>query len=428
MKKPIAKLIIVVTTAFILSAGCARDISSEPSKNSELSPSNQTAEISSVSESSSQEKELSVSDNTDDWQMEEEYQKIETTFSDSMESLHTLGITNSHILLSAAKEKAQRICAIMDYDLKNKTWREIGNYNNWDAELADWIQMGAKTYFAYNDFFEDQYRMICINTDNQEVTHPTTFDYYSPKASYEAMDDKNFFLYLFHSEFSEETQYHFYLYNTEENNCEEIYIENYSDTSHIIIEDISAQDQLLYIFCKAFEGEGKCAYKIIVCNSDGEQLKEIILDDLTERLLEDERHERYDYIKGFTVLGDCFFFKLAGSQYLYTYEDGFLHLLELPAQHLMLDEQRGDNLRDREENPYYYFWDAQSNTLYPFNCRTKTFTKLPFIREYDENVSINIWDDAEGNLLMSYFYKPWGGEAVPEYYYIPQSTILKYMA
>ena len=123
----------------------------------------------------------------------------------------------------------------------------------------------------------------------------------------------------------------------------------------------------------------------------------------------------------FWVIFETFF---SGSQYLYTYENGSLQPIDLPSEHLKMDSQRGDNIRDNEVNPYYYFWDYNTKTLYPFNCQTKAFSKLHFSPEEDENLSISIWDDADGNILMSYYIS---GQLISDYYYIPQSTILKYM-
>lgn len=364
----------------------------------------------------------SVPDSPDVWQMDEEYRKIEPDFSKKIASLYGLGVTNGHVLLSSAESDTQNFRTVMDYDLKNNTWQEVGNYDELNTMSSDRLQIGGKNYFAYEDM-KAQYRMVCIDSANQEVSYPNTFEFFPPLAAYEAMDNKNFFLYLPDMGTSGGRQYHIYLYNTEENNYREIYTENYDETNRIgtIVQDISAQDQLLYLCCGVYEADGQYTYKIIVCNSEGEQQQEIVLDDLKDRLQQNDEN-----IERFAVLGDCFFFKTlgSGSRYLYAYEDGSLRLLELSSQHLVLDEQRGDNLRDREQNPYYYFWDSQTKTLYPFNCQTKTFSKLPFSQEDDENLSISIRDNAEGNILMSRYRRD---QDIPDYYYIPQSTILKYM-
>lgn len=422
MNQPITKLAVTIMAAFTLFSGCTRDISSEAGNDSEPMSSSQISEPPNTPESSSQGEELSAPDSSNTWQMEEEYLKIEPDFSDKIATLHVLGVTNGHVLLSSAESDTQIFRTAWDFDLKNNTWQEIGNYDSFQTMSGDQIQMGLKNYFAYEDK-KMQYRMVCIDPVNQEVSYPNTFEFFPPLAAYESMDSKNFFLYLPNMDSSGNRQYHICLYNTEENNYREIYTENYDETNRIgtIVQDISAQDQLLYLCCGVYEADGQYTYKIIVCNSEGEQQQEIVLDDLKDRL-----QQSGEYIESFAVLGDCFYFKTlgAGSRYLYAYEDGSLRLLELPTQHLVLDDQRGDNLRDREKNPYYYFWDSQTKTLYPFNCQTKTFSKLQLGAAEDENLSIGIWDDAGGNLLISHFRRD---QNIPDYYYIPQSTILKYM-
>lgn len=326
-----------------------------------------------------------------------------------------------HILFSATQSDMQNYRTVMEYDLKNDVWHEIGNYNEISVMSESQLQIGEKNYFAYEDV-ENQYRMVCIDILEQEINFPNTFEFNPPLASYEASENGRFFLYLPDTNSSGERQYHIYLYNTAEDEYREIVTKKYSETtdSGTIVKDISAQGQQLYLCCGVYEN-GQYEYKIITYNFNGEQQEEIVLEDLKKRLKEND-----EQIKSFHVLGDCFFFEtfFSGSQYLYTYENGSLQPIDLPSEHLKMDSQRGDNIRDNEVNPYYYFWDYNTKTLYPFNCQTKAFSKLHFSPEEDENLSISIWDDADGNILMSYYIS---GQLIPDYYYIPQSTILKYM-
>lgn len=415
MEKKITVVFLIIS---ILLSGCTREIPENSGSSFEL-PQSQSS--TGGSQKSSVTEENMIPESSDTWRMKEEYRKIEPAFSNSISSLYGLGLMPGHILFSATQSDMQNYRTVMEYDLKNDVWHEIGNYNEISVMSESQLQIGEKNYFAYEDV-ENQYRMVCIDILEQEINFPNTFEFNPPLASYEASENGRFFLYLPDTNSSEERQYHIYLYNTAGDEYREIVTKKYSETtdSGTIVKDISAQGQQLYLCCGVYEN-GQYEYKIITYNFNGEQQEKIVLEDLKKRLKEND-----EQIKSFHVLGDCFFFEtfFSGSQYLYTYENGSLQPIDLPSEHLKMDSQRGDNIRDNEVNPYYYFWDYNTKTLYPFNCQTKAFSKLHFSPEEDENLSISIWDDADGNILMSYYIS---GQLIPDYYYIPQSTILKYM-
>ncbi len=415
MKKKLSAILAILSA---LLSGCTREI--PDASGVSLESLSQSQSQNNQGETSSQAETSSIPESPPIWAMEEEYKKIDPSFSDSISSLYGLGVMPGHVLLSVAQSDMQEYRTAMDYDLENDEWREIGKYSEINIMSADQLQIGMKNYFAYEDI-KNQYQMVCIDISRQEVSYPNTFDFFPPLAFYEASEEGQFCLYLPDTGSSEDRSYHIYLYHTSENSYEEIVTKKYSETTGTgtIVQDISVMDQQLYLCCGVYEEEGY-DYKIIVCGLNGEQQREIILEDLKSRLQQND-----ETIQDFYVLGECFFFKtLSSSVYLYAYENGALRLIDLPSDHLTLDTQRGDNIRDIEQNPYYYFWDSEAKILYPFNCRTKTFSRLQFNPAGDETLSIGVWDDADGNILMSYYKS---GQRIPDYYYIPQSTILKYM-
>lgn len=415
MKRLITKLAVFLMAGSILFPGCTRDVPGVPSSDSEPPSSSQDSETSGISENSSQEGEPSAPGNGEVWQMEEEYLKIEPDASASFSSLYGLGVMPGHALLSSAESDMQTFRTAIDYDLKNGTWQEVGNLDDSSANYSaqeTYLCIDNKIYFNRDDY------IACIDITGQEVSKPASFDFVPISASMDALDDHSFVLHLFDSGISGGTasQSHIYLFDTAQNSYQEI-LTDFTGSGELMIISASALDGLVYLLGITTED----IYKIIVCSPEGEVQQEIILDDLQKRLKENDVS-----LADFVIAGDCFFFTIIGSgpKFLYAYEDGGLRLIDLPSDSVRLDNQRGDNLRDREQNPYYYFWDAKSKTLYPFNCQTKAFSKLSIGDGNDENLSIGIWDDADGNLLVSYYKQ---GQSTPDYYYIPQSTILKYM-
>jgi len=403
MKK---KFAVIFTMLSILFSGCTRDVSGISSGSSGETSSSQSSEASdSAGEDSQEEEPAPDGDDNDTWQMDEEYRKIEPGFSDSSETLGILGITPGHVYFDKTETESSQI--VLDYDLKNDNWQEIGNCRTSTANfsaLTEYIQIDNKIYFNQDDY------LVCVDPAGQEITYPLTFDFLPTVVSIEGANEQEFYILLLDADpVAEKWEYHVLLFNVKDNSAREIITETEST-----IQDIGTRDGLLYLYCIE-DGDGGRTQKIKVCNSDGEFQQEIPLDDLQSRLKQEGLS-----IETFDVLGDCFFFKPlgSGSQFLYAYEDGELQLLDLPSDSSTLDYQKGD----RKQNPYYYFWDSSARTLYPFHCETKTFSRLEINAGEDKDISIR--DDVEGDLTIS--CHKWE-EKTTDFYYIPQSTILKYM-
>ncbi len=408
MKKIIALLLAAALTA--LSACTAREVQDSSSESQSQSSSESESGSSSVPENSSSaegqdapsEPSAGGTSQKVEITLEGEYLQLAPELPEGATGLYRKALGSRYAIFGCPMNNGSTE-TLLAFDLVDKTWSTVGSCSAEVTSSGQSLVIGDCWYMAY-DAGDGVNRLLAVDPAQGKAEYVHTFEGVCSVNWYEALSDHEL---LMQVNYPIDETIQLQVFDTRDNSCRVLLDIPWSQA---LLSGMAVWNGKIYLCCSV-----NGSIEVRIYSAAGELEQTIPIDDLSQKVAAAD-----EVVEGFYLMGERYFFfdtAASGASYLYEHQGGQLEYRELPSPKLTVAGQHGNGLRTAEED-LYYLWDYQTNDLYLFEDG-----ELSRLNLGSGEANVSFLSDVSGNLLLSRFVS---GQSIPDYYFIPQSTIAAY--